>query len=198
MANALVGLTPYIIPGGAGICEKSRIEERVLTQEQYGTAYDQGFNFTIRLLISRGLQYDAAEEIAQAAWTRGWERLHQLRNENLVFFWTNTIALNLHRSSLHREPRKEGLPELPVQPNVNLAAIDVHRLLTRCRKEDRVILQSYYLDGDQTCEIAEARGISETAVRVQLMRARRAVYKRLEKPGLSSVRKFQWIGGCVR
>jgi len=39
-----------------------------MTREQYGQAYQKGFNLTVRFLVSRGLAYDAAQETAQAAW----------------------------------------------------------------------------------------------------------------------------------
>ncbi len=145
-----------------------------MTKDQYSDAYRQGFKLTLRFLLSRGLPYDTAEETAQAAWTRGWERLSQLRDASLVFTWANSIALNMYRSLLRQEPRREGLSGLSTSPVPNLAKVDVEQILERCRREDRDILQLYYLDGYLTSEIAAERGVSETAVRIRLMRARRA------------------------
>ena len=65
----------------------------MMTREEYGQAYQRGFDLTVRLLLSRGAPRDRAREVAQAAWARGWERLSQLRNESLVVTWVNTIAL---------------------------------------------------------------------------------------------------------
>ena len=39
-----------------------------MTREEYGQAYQKGLNLTVRVLVSRGLAYDAAQETAQAAW----------------------------------------------------------------------------------------------------------------------------------
>ena len=54
-----------------------------MTKEEYGKAYQRGFNLTVRFLVSRGLSYDAALDTAQAAWAKGWERREQLRDPNL-------------------------------------------------------------------------------------------------------------------
>ena len=83
-----------------------------MTRDEYGSAYKRGYNLTVRFLVSRGLSYDAAQETAQAAWVKGWERLGQLRDSNMVLTWMNSIALNIHRSCMRREPFLQTLPEL--------------------------------------------------------------------------------------
>jgi RNA polymerase sigma factor (sigma-70 family) len=150
-----------------------------MTREQYGQAYQKGFNLTVRFLVSRGLAYDSAQETAQAAWVKGWERLSQLRDPTMVLTWMNSIALNIHRSYIRREPLLQTLPELSTAPKINLAAIDVRRILKSCKHNDRMVLQRHYLEGFKVQEIAEQQGWTETAVRIRLLRARRTVGKRL-------------------
>ena len=150
-----------------------------MTREEYGQAYQKGFNLTVRFLVSRGLAYDAAQETAQAAWVKGWERLGQLRDSSMVLTWMNSIALNIHRSYIRREPLLQTLPELSTQPKINLAAIDVRRILKTCKNNDRMVLQRHYLEGFKVQEIAQEQGWTETAVRIRLLRARRTVGKRL-------------------
>jgi DNA-directed RNA polymerase specialized sigma24 family protein len=89
----------------------------------------------------------------------------------------NTIALNLYRSSLRREPFLQELPELAAPPERHLAAIDVQLMLQTRKKKDRIVLQSYYLEDCKPKEIARAQGSSVTAVRLRLLRARRALAK---------------------
>ncbi|MBC7927472.1 MAG: RNA polymerase sigma factor [Bryobacteraceae bacterium] len=150
-----------------------------MTREEYGQAYQKGFNLTVRFLVSRGLAYDAAQETAQAAWVKGWERLGQLRDSSMVLTWMNSIALNIHRSYIRREPLLQTLPELATPPRINLAAIDVRRILKTCKTNDRMVLQRHYLEGFKVQEIAQEQGWTETAVRIRLLRARRTVGKRL-------------------
>jgi len=151
-----------------------------MTRDEYGQAYQMGFESTIRLLQSRGARSDSAREVAQAAWTRGWERLSQLRNDRLVRIWVNTIALNVYRSLLRREPVFHQLPELSTKGDANFATIDVARILKICRPCDRVLLEQH-MRGFTTEEIALKQGATETAIRIRLFRARRAARTMLER-----------------
>jgi RNA polymerase sigma factor (sigma-70 family) len=153
-----------------------------MTTEEYGRAYQKGFNLTVRFLVSRGLSYDSALDTAQAAWAKGWERREQLREPSLVLTWTNSIALNIHRTYLRREPQTQTLPDLQAPPRMNVAAIDVKRILNSCKPNDRIVLEGHYIEGYKVQEIAQKNGWSETAVRIRLLRARRSVEKRLNRP----------------
>lgn len=153
-----------------------------MTTEEYGQAYQRGFDLTVRLLLSRGVPGDQAREVAQAAWVRGWERLDQLRNQSLVVTWVNTIALNVYRNVLRREPCYQSLPEISGQGGINLAAIDIARILETCRPDERVLLEQQ-MYGASTEEMARNQGVSETAIRIRLLRARRAARAKLEKRG---------------
>jgi RNA polymerase sigma factor (sigma-70 family) len=150
-----------------------------VTKEEFGTAYETGYNFTTRFLVSRGLSGDVAEETAQAAWAKGWEKLDQLLNAKMLRTWVNAIALNLYRSSFRSEPVLQELTEVQAFSSTNLEVIDLQRVLKTCKKNDRIILQRHYFDGYRVREIAGAYRCSETAVRIRLLRARRAVAKKL-------------------
>ncbi len=149
-----------------------------MTRDVFGKYYERGFNLTIRFLISRGLRAESAEETAQAAWAKGWEHLSQLRNDRMVITWVNSIAWNVYRSMARKPPLQE-LPEIAVQPQVNLAAIDVDRALRCCKDNERQVLQQRYLEGFQIKDIARQEGRTQTAVRLRLLRARRAARARL-------------------
>lgn len=149
-----------------------------MTRELYGKSYERGFKLTMRFLISRGVRAESAEETAQAAWTKGWEHVAQLRNEKMVITWVNSIAWNVYRSANRRAPLQE-LPELPVPPQVNLAAIDVERALRCCKANERNVLKQRYIEGFQIKDIARREGRTQTAVRLRLLRARRAARARL-------------------
>src|ERR1700683_5751674 len=108
-----------------------------MTREEYGAAYKKGYNLTVRFLVSRGLSYDSAQETAQAAWVKGWERLGQLRDQNMVLTWMNSIALNIHRSCMRREPFLQTLPELSTPPQGKLGAAAVPPSLTTTQKNNK-------------------------------------------------------------
>jgi RNA polymerase sigma factor (sigma-70 family) len=149
-----------------------------MTREEYGQAYQSGFRTTVHFLISRGILGEAAGEAAQAAWARGWERLEQLRNSKMVITWVNSIALNIHRSHL-RKPAFESLQDVSISFQKDLVSIDLARVLRMCSLEERTLLQQQYLDELKISEIARRQGCSETAARIRILRARRAVHQRL-------------------
>jgi RNA polymerase sigma factor (sigma-70 family) len=128
--------------------------------------------------LSRGLPEDQAVETAQAAWVRGLEKLHQVRDAQKALTWVNSIALNLYRNQVRKDIKLEALRELPVTVGPNLASIDVNRMLAWCSKNDRALLTYRYLDERDIAEIAEDYGCSQTAVRVRLVRARQRLRDR--------------------
>ena len=81
-----------------------------MTRENYGQAYQRGYDSTVRFLRKRGVARDLVSDVAQAAWVKGWERLSQLRNESMVTTWVNAIAMNVHRSVLRSERAFQALP----------------------------------------------------------------------------------------
>jgi DNA-directed RNA polymerase specialized sigma24 family protein len=157
-----------------------------MTSDGYGKAYQRGFDLTVRFLISRGVQPDNAEELSQAAWVKGWERLSQLREENFVVLWVNTIALNFYRSWLRKNRLSLAAQDLGLKTTaINVAAIDVARILRFCRPRVRHLLEQS-MTGVTPGELADEQGVTETAIRVRLLRARREVRTRTERKTFSS------------
>jgi DNA-directed RNA polymerase specialized sigma24 family protein len=150
-----------------------------MTSNIYGQEYQAGFDRTIRFLISKGVRSDDAQEVAQAAWARGWECLSQLRDDNLVLTWVNTIALNIYRRALQSEHKRRPLPKLFSGLTVDFAAKDIASVLKSCQLRERRLLEQQ-MHGATTKEIAEDNGVTETTIRIRLMRARRAVRARVE------------------
>jgi DNA-directed RNA polymerase specialized sigma24 family protein len=152
-----------------------------MTRDGYGQAYLRGFQLTVRFLLSRGLRRDLASEVAQTAWVRGWERRGQLRNETLVITWVNTIALNVYRSMLRTESLNRELPDLAGRAvAIDLAAIDAARVLNSSGPRDRLLFEQY-MNGFTMAEIARQQNVTETAIRIRLLRARRAARCRAER-----------------
>jgi DNA-directed RNA polymerase specialized sigma24 family protein len=154
-----------------------------MTSNQFESAYRLGYDRTVRFLISTGALREDAQEAAQAAWARGWERLSQLRNDEMVLTWVNSIALNVHRRVRYRATRNEPLGEMCSGFEINLAAIDIRRLLRLCQPSERALLQGQ-MDGSTTEEMARHHGVTEAAIRIRLMRARRSARARV-KPVLA-------------
>jgi DNA-directed RNA polymerase specialized sigma24 family protein len=151
-----------------------------MTQDEYGRAYQRGVELTRRFLLSRGAHAECAQEASQAAWAKGWERLHQLRQESLVVTWVNTIALNMYRRLARWDSFGELDTTLSSGPDRVFLAIEAGRILDICNPKERFLLEQQ-MHGITTHELACRMGVTETAIRIRLLRARRSVRVRMER-----------------
>jgi len=154
-----------------------------MTSQEYGDIYTTGRERTIRFLLSRGAAPGLVPDIAQSAWMRGWERLSQLRDPQMIVTWINSIALNQYRRVIRNERLHQELqPSAHGRTSLDLAAIDVARILRVCRPPDRFLLEAQ-MKGVTAKELAREQGLTETAVRIRFLRARRSARKALETHG---------------
>jgi RNA polymerase sigma factor (sigma-70 family) len=148
--------------------------------DDYAEAFENGFISTRRFLLARGAAMEEAEEIAQAAWVRGWEYREQLRDPGLVSFWVNSIARNLFRARF-RAPLETEIEDNNAAYTLDLDAIEIGRLLDRCPKRDRLLLERS-LEGYSAEEIARTEGITPTGIRVRMLRIRQMLREKLQLP----------------
>lgn len=157
----------------------------MLSPQEFSDAYEACYSRTIMFLRSRGVFPDVAEEVAQAAWARGWERRSQLKSECALLPWVNSIALNVLRGCLRQQSKSLQFPEgggetIPANQHMSLDDhCDLKRLLGRCRPEDRQLLWAYWAEGFTSKEIASKLVIKPVSVRVKIGRIAR-VFERLQ------------------
>ncbi len=160
-----------------------------MQSHEYATAFETGYSATRRFLLARGVPLEEAEEIAQAAWVRGWEYRDQLRDPGLVSFWVNSIARNLFRARF-RSPQTSTLDAATASYQLDVEAIELHRMLERCSKRDRSLLERS-LAGYSAEEIARKEGITSTGIRVRLLRVRQHLREQIRGgPGLAPAPGF--------
>lgn len=150
----------------------------IVPTDRFGDAYRAGYQTTRRFLLSRGAAADTAEEIAQAAWAKGWECRYQLQQPEMLGVWVNSIAKNMLTNLVRIEQRFDGLTDSTNPTTSPSIPIDVHTVLDSCTQRDADILSDYYLEGYTTEEIAEKVGVCPATVRVRLLRLRRMLRAR--------------------
>ncbi len=166
--------------------------QAVLVESMFEEAYSTGMQRTIRLLQSMGAEMELAEEFAQAAWVRGWEKKEQLRNPEILCKWINAIAINIFRQSFRNLHAMEPMPIDEYDPNTFKhfshnpfknadRLMDAHRLMGHVSKSDAEILWRHYALEKSSGEIAEdlrvTLGIDAVSVRVRILRAKRKIAK---------------------
>src|SRR5438876_1075715 len=149
-----------------------------MKRNEYADAFQKGYSATRRFLLSRGAALEEAEEIAQAAWVRGWEYREQLRDPSLVGYWVNSIARNLFRARFRTPvPASLDCPGCSVDPSYCMNVedqVEVNRILERCSARDRALLEKS-LEGYSAEEIARTEGITSTGIRVRMLRIRQGL-----------------------
>ena len=146
----------------------------------FAKAYETASKSTIHFLTSRGIPIDTAAECAQAAWVTGWERLVQLRDDSFLISWVNVIALNYSRKAMKKATyHVEWTPARELGEEMNLSAIDIAQILHSCTPRERTVLEGQLM-GRSAQELAAEAGMTESAMRIRCMRARRAARQRCE------------------
>lgn len=152
-----------------------------MTENSFATAYQNGFRATIRLMLSKGLLIDEAEELAQAAWVRGWEARQQLKCDDRVVQWVNSIAISTMHNEKRRSRRYEELDEtLAHYAHPVAAKIDLDKLLKQCSSLDRSLILHRYMGGFKMEKVARLHGLTCVATRVRLHRVRAALRRYAE------------------
>jgi RNA polymerase sigma-70 factor (ECF subfamily) len=156
-----------------------------VTKEEYGAAYEKYFRYTVSFLLSIGVRGDDAEDLAQRAWMRGLERLHQLRNPKRVEHWINSIAYNFRIMDIRKAHPEEEYdetrdPRRKLADGEAAASVDVQKILRLCSPEDRKLLVLLHIQGCRYREISESFNINRITLRVRMRRVSKKVLKALE------------------
>lgn len=155
--------------------------ERCLSEAEFAHAFQTHFRKTLRFLRSRGASEDLAEEVAQEAWARGWERLHQLRNPEVIDVWVNSIAKHLWRNRVVRDQRNRELSDNMAIDQSPDGGILWRQITQACGEDEQKLLNLHYVRGYTSNEIAERVGSTALAIRLRLMRTRRKLEQMFDR-----------------
>lgn len=152
------------------------------------------------LRVVRGVLARSAdvEDIAQEVFLRAYRSLGQIEAGSRLAPWLVRIAVNLcydHLRRLRRRgersfselgPREARVVDTLLHDEAALHAVDrlflrevAEKLVGQLAPQDRAVLLLKEREGMDTREVARVLGCSETAVRLRLFRARRALRKLL-------------------
>ena len=157
-----------------------------IEEAEFALAYKSGFMTTFRFIKSLGANREMAEEVAQAAWVRGWQCRAQLQHSELIVSWVSTIAKNLFLSMILINRRFSELEEAAA-PCRMLRTLEADFVMQECTEFESRMLTMYYLEGYTALEIARMENLCATSVRVRLMRIRRSLRERMAIQHCSSV-----------
>ena len=136
---------------------------------------NEGFLYRAAMAVL-GNEQDA-QDAAQEAVLVAWKKIGRLRQPEAFRAWLLKI-LRRECMAVLRQRKKHGHAELEdaldtagPEPSLD-RQLEVSTTLERLAPPDKLVLSLYYGDGTTTRELAALFGISETAVRQRLHRAR--------------------------
>jgi RNA polymerase sigma-70 factor (ECF subfamily) len=122
-----------------------------------------------------------AEDAAQAAGVKAWQKFEQVRDPHKVRAWLVAIAANEARRMARR--RRTPQPAVPAQEygaQADPRLADLSAVLSRLVPEDRRLLALRYVAELTSEEIGQSIGASAGAVRHRLMRLLARLREELE------------------
>jgi RNA polymerase sigma-70 factor (ECF subfamily) len=131
-----------------------------------------------------------AEESAQDAWVRAWERLSTWRGDAAFGTWLHRLTVNVVLESFRAERRRLARVTLAADEDEADAAIptrepgdavDLERAIARLPRGARTAFVLHDVEGYTHSEIAAMTGLAEGTLRAQLCRARRLLMEMLDR-----------------
>ncbi len=131
-----------------------------------------------------------AEESAQDAWVRAWERLSTWRGEAAFGTWLHRLTVNVVLESFRAERRRIARVTLagddddvdaPTPAGEPGDAIDLEYAIARLPRGARTVFVLHDVEGYRHAEIAAMTGLAEGTLRAQLCRARRLLMEMLDR-----------------
>jgi DNA-directed RNA polymerase specialized sigma24 family protein len=118
----------------------------MISEDEFSREYREGFLITFKYLLRMGAEHDLAEDLAQEAWARAWEKQCQWRGESKFSYWVLTIAKN-YLGMLMRRHRCVGLGGVDIVvgsfERISINRLDAGLLLNKLHRSKRKMVVAY-------------------------------------------------------
>jgi len=133
------------------------------------------------LCLARSDSVHDAEDAMQEALAKAVRHLPALREPDKARAWLMQIARRTCADRIRRRRPAAALPEeVPATPEAPAGRFEqLHAAIARLSEEQRDVITLYYLDGRSSESVAATLGISPSAVRQRLVRARLKLHELL-------------------
>lgn len=158
--------------------------------ERFGALYDAAYVDLLRF-ASRRMPPALAEDLVAEVMLVGWRRLDDVPDElSQARAWLFGVARNILADARRKQSRRDALavrlaetataPFADTHPDAVALRVDVHAGWQRLSAAEQETLALTLLDGLTAPEAASVLGISPTAYRIRLSRARRSLRRHVE------------------
>jgi RNA polymerase sigma-70 factor (ECF subfamily) len=156
----------------------------------------------LRFLIAAVQDSDLAESLTQDCFLKAYRNRSSFRGDSSLNTWLMSIAVNLardharnrrfqfwrkaERTAVAPEHTQEWLPDRKISPEqkalLNEQIQEIWNATKDLSERQRTVFLLRFVEDLDILEIAEATGLSESAVNVHLFRAVRSIRKRVRNP----------------
>ena len=156
------------------------------------TAFETLYRENVRRIYALSFRLEGnsqrAEELAQDAFVRAWNKLGSFRGDSAFASWMHTLTTNLslsqRRSRVRRRAKEFTTDDLeplaPVNPERPDVGVDLERALQRLPRGARQVFVLHDIEGYKHREIATQIGVAVGTSKAQLHRARKLLREALE------------------
>jgi RNA polymerase sigma-70 factor (ECF subfamily) len=148
---------------------------------------NQIYNLCFRIIKNR----EVAEEVAQDSFLKSFKELKKLEDTSKYEIWLNRIAYHLSIDMTRKKKwqftdiEQVRLPAMGNASSENLAHLDrcqaIDHVLGELSSEDAGLITLFYLNEMSVKEVAEVAKLSESNVKVKLLRIRKLLKEHLNE-----------------
>ncbi|HKK27832.1 MAG TPA: sigma-70 family RNA polymerase sigma factor [Gemmatimonadota bacterium] len=156
--------------------------ERERRREAFERLYREASGRVYALCLRLTGRPELAEELAQEAFVRAWEKLDTFRGDARITTWMHRLTVNVVHDAMRRRSRRKDRPEEPealerlggeARAGSHVSRIALERAIAGLPDRARMVFVLFDVEGHPQEEIAEMMGITVGTVKSQLHRARR-------------------------
>ena len=168
----------------SGLVQRAAAGDVAAFEELYRANAGRVFLLCMRMAGDEAM----AEELAQEAFVRAWQKLGSFRGESAFSTWLHRLTVNVvlgnRRSTARREARvkpvaEEVLADVAVNDSWPADAIDLTRAISGLPEGARTVFVLHDVEGFRHHEISRLLGVAEGTSKAQLHRARKLLRKAL-------------------
>lgn len=144
------------------------------------------FGLCLRMVANRS----QAEELAQDAFVRAWEKLPTFRGKSAFSTWLHRLTVNVvlgdRRSRSRREDKNVAIDQVGPLPSLatprgSEVGIDLERAIAALPERARTVFVLHDVEGYRHSEIAKLAGMAEGTSKAHLHRARQLLREALRR-----------------
>jgi RNA polymerase sigma-70 factor (ECF subfamily) len=145
------------------------------------------YNVSFRIVKSR----EDAEDIIQECFIKGFQKIHQIKEEVSLGAWLKRIVVNASLDSIRKKKKETWIEETrvleveteekEVKDTTDVSVMAIKECMNQLKEKYRIILVLYMIEDYNHREISQLLNLKESTVRNQYRRGKNQLIELLQK-----------------